>query len=860
MYTEANARPRRIRRGRWGNLGDEEETAMKAVVMAGGEGSRLRPLTIRRPKPMVPVVDKPVMHHILDLLKRHGITEVVATLQYMADNIQEYFGDGSQLGMTINYSIEESPLGTAGSVKQAEQLLRDETFLVISGDALTDFDLTRAIAFHKEKGSMATLVLKRMPNPLEYGVVIIDDDGRIKQFQEKPSWGEVFSDTVNTGIYVLEPRIFDYFEPGKVFDFSMQLFPDMLQKGDPMYGYVADGYWCDIGSLPDYMRATGDLLQGQVDIQLGGTQIAPGIWAEDEVEIDPTARLSGPIFLSSGVKIKDHATIIGPAVIRDYTIVDSRAMIDRSILWRNCYIGERADIRGAILTRQVNVKGRAMIFEGVVVGDNTIVGESAIIRPDVKIWPDKEVESGATLATSLIWGSQGRRTLFGRFGVTGVVNVDLTPEFVAKLGAAYGGILPRGSTVSVNRDAHNITRMLKRGIMGGLPSAGVTVADMGASPIPVVRYWTRKNPAQGGIHVRLSPVDNRVVDIRFFDKDGQDLSKAVERKIETTFFREDFRRVFLDEIGSIYYPNNVRETYAADYLARIQTDVVRQADGYRNLVVDYAGSPAAAVLPGILESLGCEVVAINAALAETWLESPARKFRAGMERLAAITPVLNANLGAQLDIGGERIYFVDDTGAELDPTQALAVVVALYLSQNPGATVAVPVWVPSLFETLAERAEGTLIRVPGNPAALSAAAARPGVGMAGGANGSFIFSDFHPAPDGLFALARIVELTAQLRVRLSEVREQLPPYALVRKDVTCRWEDKGRVMRLLNERYRDEGVPQVDGVKIGDGREWVLILPDADQPVFHIIAEAVTREQAEAMAERYGDVVSSLQQ
>jgi mannose-1-phosphate guanylyltransferase/phosphomannomutase len=231
-----------------------------------------------------------------------------------------------------------------------------------------------------------------------------------------------------------------------------------------------------------------------------------------------------------------------------------------------------------------------------------------------------------------------------------------------------------------------------------------------------------------------------------------------------------------------------------------------------------------------------------------------------MERLAAITPVLKANLGAQLDIGGERIYFVDDTGTELDGTQALAVVVALYMTQHPGATIAVPVWVPSIFDTLVARAEGTLIRVPGNPAALTAAAARPGVGMAGGANGSYIFSDFHPAPDGLFALARIVELTAQLRVRLSEVREHLPPYAFVRREVQCRWEDKGRVMRLLNERYRDESVPQVDGVKIGDGRQWVLILPDADQPLFHVIAEDLTREQAEAKAERYSDVVSSLQQ
>ncbi|HEX6607012.1 MAG TPA: sugar phosphate nucleotidyltransferase, partial [Chloroflexia bacterium] len=425
---------------------------MKAVVMAGGEGSRLRPLTLRRPKPMVPVVDKPCMAHILDLLKKHGVDEVVVTLQYMAETIQEYFGDGSSLGLTIHYSVEESPLGTAGSVKQAEKWL-DDTFLLISGDAVCDFDLTKAVEYHREKGSMATLVLKRMPNPLEYGVVIIDDEGHIKQFQEKPSWGEVFSDTVNTGIYVLDPKVLSYFKAGKVFDFSMNLFPMMLKKGDPMYGYVADGYWCDIGSIPDYMRSTGDLLAGQVDMPPAGKEVAPGVWAEDDVEIAPDAHLHGPIFLACGVKVKEGATIQGPAVIRDYTIVDTRAIVDRSIVWRNCYIGERAEVRGAILCRQVSVKSRAMIFEGVVVGDNTTVGEGAMIQPNVKVWPDKEIEAGATLSTSLIWGAQGRRNLFGRFGVTGVVNVDLTPEFTAKLGAAYGATLNRGAMVAVNRDA-----------------------------------------------------------------------------------------------------------------------------------------------------------------------------------------------------------------------------------------------------------------------------------------------------------------------------------------------------------------------------------------------------------------------
>src|SRR5215467_13252788 len=269
---------------------------MKAVVMAGGEGSRLRPLTVARPKPMVPIVGKPVMEHILHLLKAHGITDVVVTVQYLANNIEDYFGDGSQFGMNIAYSREEVPLGTAGSVKYAEELL-DEPFIVISGDALTDFNLTEIIDYHLEKKAMATLTLAHVSNPLEYGVIITNEEGHITQFLEKPSWGEVFSDTINTGVYVLDPKILSYFEKNIQYDFSQELFPLMLKQGDPIYGYIANtGYWCDVGNLSEYMRANADVLQGRVMTELVGTNIGGNIWCEEGVEIAEDAQLYGPIY------------------------------------------------------------------------------------------------------------------------------------------------------------------------------------------------------------------------------------------------------------------------------------------------------------------------------------------------------------------------------------------------------------------------------------------------------------------------------------------------------------------------------------------------------------------------------------
>ncbi len=839
---------------------------MKAVIMAGGEGSRLRPLTIRRPKPMVPVVDRPAIVHIMELLKRHGITEVVITLQYLASVVQEYLGDGSSMGMQIHYTVEESPLGTAGSIRLGEEHLT-ETFMVISGDALTDFDLTAAIAFHKQKQAMVSIVLKRMPNPLEYGVVIINDEGRVQQFQEKPSWGEVFSDTVNTGIYILEPDIFEYYEAGQAFDFSSQLFPILLEKGRPMYGYVADGYWCDVGSIRDYMVACGDYLEGQVDLPRGGRETEPGsgIWIEDEVEIDRDANIIGPVYLGRGVKVKAGATVRGPSVIRDYTIVDNRATIDRAVIWRNCYIGERAEVRGAILQTQVNVKPQAMIFEGAVVGDTTIIGDGAVIHPNVKIWPAKEVESGATVTTSIIWGSQGRRSLFGRWGVTGLVNVDLTPEFAAKLGAAYGGVLLKGSTVTVNRDSHYTPRMIKRAIISGLPSAGVNVLDLRNVPIPVARYYTRSIGAAGGVHVRLSPFDARVVDIKFFDRRGLDLDKSTERKVEGLFFREDFRRVYLDDVGRIDYANDVETRYGTDYMKHLNTEAVQASEDYNRIAVDYANSSSSLILPMLLGKLNADVVAINAVVQEQSLYHTPAQFEDAMERLGAITQTLKAGFGVRLDTGGERIYFVDENGAQVNGMTALAAVADMVLAQHTaqhgkGGQVAVPVWAPSIFDEVAARHGAEVVRTRFNAYALMTAALRPGTLIAGDGRGSFIFPNFQPTADGLFAIAKVMELTALQSTRFTQTLKNLPRYALHSTLVPCRWEDKGRVMRILNEQYRDSVTKQVDGVKIDLGHgEWALILPDADRPLFHVIAEANNDIDARQLVDKYAGLVQGLQ-
>jgi len=393
-------------------------------------------------------------------------------------------------------------------------------------------------------------------------------------------------------------------------------------------------------------------------------------------------------------------------------------------------------VRGAVICRQCRVKSNAAVFEGAILGDNCVVGEDAIIHPNVRIWPDKEIDTGATVKNSIIWGTHGRRVIFGRFGVTGLVNVDLTPEFAAKLGAAFGAMHKIGSVITVNRDLNKTSRMIKRAIVAGLPAAGVHVADLENVPIPVARYYTRISDAGGGVHVRLSPYDRRVVDIKFFDQYGTDINKTTERKIENLFFREDFRRVYLDDLGSIEVLSNsdVLGRYL-DGLMKVLDVPLIQRRKFR-IVMDYANGSTTQLLPGILSRLGCEVIVVNTNFDESRSARPLEEIEKDIQRLATITSTLNDDLGIRIDPGGERISVVDDRGRVLDGMKMLAVMTSLLLRKNRNGIVAAPVSAPSALQHIAKRYDGTIMHTRVLAHALMTAASREGVVLVGdGAGG-----------------------------------------------------------------------------------------------------------------------------
>jgi mannose-1-phosphate guanylyltransferase/phosphomannomutase len=833
---------------------------MRGVLMAGGEGSRLRPLTSRRPKPLAPVAGKPVMEHIIDLLRRHGITEIVATLHYLADEIEAYFDSGEAFGVTMKYVVEDTPLGTAGAVKMAHELLADDAFLIISGDALTHIDLTAMMAHHRAAGNDVTIALQRVTNPLEFGVVVTDPDGRITRFLEKPSWGEVFSDTINTGIYILEPGILERMVRGRAYDFSKDIFPEMLRDGAKLGGWITDAYWTDIGNIEQYQQANYDAIEGKVHLESLGDEIAPGVRARAHCRIDPSARLHGPIVLGEAVRIGPNVEIIGPTALGDNTVVEQAARITRSVVWEDCYVGEEAVLNDCTIADRNTIERRASIGEATVVGRGCTIGAGATVRANLKLWPDKWVTSGSIVSMSLIYGQKWPGSLFGSVGISGLANLEITPEFALKLGQAFGSYLKPGQNVMTSRDTHPATRLMNRCIISGLLSVGIHVEDLRSYPLPLGRYAVRIG-GDAGVHVRVAPHDPNSLIFEFFDQTGITIDKATERKIENLFFREDFRRTAMDEVGTLDFPSRMLERYIAAFNEALGARALRDA-GFK-VVIDFAWGNASIVLPQVLGALGVEQVSLNA----YFDAKRARNFRHDRERhldqLATVVSSLEADLGILIDGDGETLTLVDDRGRIVGRNRLMALLTLLIARAKPGARIAMPVTVPTAVEAVAAAHGAVIIRTRSDRRSLMALADQEGarLAFAGGTDYELVFPEFQPAFDGLYAAAKVMELLAAEHQPMSELVDQLPQWHMAGRSVACPWDRKGLVMRALHDESRNGAdVQMIDGIRIAQNGGWVLVLPDASEASINILAEGSTDDDAarsaDTMASRVATIVA----
>jgi mannose-1-phosphate guanylyltransferase/phosphomannomutase len=822
---------------------------VKAVVMAGGQGTRLRPLTSNQPKPMVPVVNKPTMQHILELVQRHGINEVVVTLAFLPRLIRNYFGDGSSFGMHIDYTVEETPAGTAGSIRLAKDLLT-ETFLVISGDALTDFDLTSIIAFHKARQAMVTIALTSVENPLEFGVVIVDDEGRIQRFLEKPGWGQVFSDTVNTGIYVLEPEIFDHIPEGQPYDFSHELFPKLFEMKKPLYGMVCDGYWQDIGTLEQYLEANRDALDGRVRVTPPGVRLRGNIWVGRGVTVDDLDNVEGPAVIGDHVRLEPGARILAHTVLGNNTVVRQGAQVGDSVLAENVYIASGAVVSGAILGTAAEVHENAHIAEGAVIGDRSIIGRNAVVANKVKIYPLKNVEPGSTVRSSIVWESRGPSTLFGRDGVRGLANIELTPEMAMRLAMSYGSLIPQGAYVTTSRDTHHASRVFKRAIISGLNATGVNVRDLTIAPLAVNRFDIKSGNAVGGVHVQLSLQNPEAIEIVFSEAPGISLESKRERAIENVYFREDFRRAAFEEMGAVIYPPRVIETYTNSLLENWNTVAIRSRQP--RLVIDYSLSAPAFFFPATLDKLGVETIALNTFSRTRTRFTLEEHLPAAAARVGEMVRAMEADVGVVLDPGAEYLYVVDETGTLVPDSVLLLLLLQRAAKEAGSGFAALPLHVTRLAEHVVGSSGVTIRRTRYSKAAVMAEATRPNTVFAATGDGGYIFPSVLPSLDALFTLGKVLEVVSTSDAPLSQILARLPRAHVAHVQADCPWDQKGTVMRRLTETLREGRVSLVDGIKVFlDHGEWVLVLPDAEDPSFHVYAEAADDDKAAALAARY---------
>ena len=535
------------------------------------------------------------------------------------------------------------------------------------------------------------------------------------------------------------------------------------------------------------------------------------------------------------------------------SVIDDGAELRDAVLWDDCRIGRRARMGESVCASGVHIGKGAIIREKCIISDHAEVGDFAVVGPNVKVWPDKVVEERASLTHSLIWGESWERSLFTGARVSGIPNFELTPEIAARLAGAYGATLGPGAYVATSRDSDRASRMINRALMTGFMSAGLNVEDLREMPIPVVRHAVHHGREAGGIHVRRSPFDAKVVDILFFDKDGRDLPPGKTQSIERLFAREDFPRAGPEGTGDINFPTRIVEGYHEHFLAETGLDTI--AARRFNLVIDFAYGTTVSVLPGLLGALQAEMVSLNAYAAPGRLSRTEQEFNESLDRLGGIVRSIRADLGLWIDPGGEVIHLIDNTGRELPPELMQLVYVEVALDYLGVRRVAVPVTSPAAVSDLIRERGGEVIWTKTEHHAMMASAEK--ADLIAGTRGEFIFPHFIPAYDGMYAAAKLLQGLAGSGARLSELADRHRPIFMRQERVACPWGRKGAVMRRLMQETEHENRQLVDGVKIWKSdREWAMVIPHSDKPYFVVTVEAEDGDGAEALLDRYSGYVA----
>ena len=810
--------------------------------MAGGQGSRLRPLTEHIPKPMAPVLGRPIMEYIVRHLAGFGIQEMVSTLHYRPHAIRDYFEDGSELGIRMHYTLEKEPLGTAGSVKLGQKLL-DETFLVVGGDALMDFDFNAFLAFHREKGAKVSLCMVRVRDPGEFGIVITDEESRVQRFLEKPGPAEVFSDTVNTGIYLIEPGVLEQIPSDTPFDFANDLFPALMEQGESIYGYVAEGYWSDIGTLDQLRQAHWDLLDGKVQLPIAGALVEERLWVGEGTKIASDANITGPCWLGDNVQVRNGVSLGPYAALGNNVEVDRHANLNRAIVMRNSFVGERVSLRNCILGDRNIVGPDCEVGEDCVVGPGCHLGQRVVLRAGVLVWPDKEIDAGSVLTENLVWESLSRPSIFGSRGISGVANLHITPEFAAVIGKSFGTWVKKGRSIAISRDNHPFSRLIKRAIVSGLLAVGVDVEDLEESSTPMTRFLVGyARSLSGGLHVCIPDARPQIARIEMFNDEGLPLTRDARRKIEATFHRADFPKVSMDQVGQLSYPGRVFERYFDYLVEHIDLSAIKRC---ADRVIYHADDDISIrVMDRVLSDSG--VSSLRAGLMTSGnAEEQTRRF--------SETARLNNALGLMIQRGSEQLQLVDESGALLTSERTIELLTAAFIMSGASdEAVFLPSDCPAFILAMAKDYDRNVVLTRMEPASRLAEA----TSYAGRETEWLEFTHYYLDFDALAGALRLLEFLGGKGTSLHDFHREIPVSYRKSLVIPCSWDEMGRVMREITHLPEADLTAAPEGVRISHEQGSYYVLPSADDPELLVSVEAFDINTLPTLAE---DVTRQLQ-
>ncbi len=788
---------------------------MKAVIMAGGEGTRLRPVTCTMPKPLVPLLNKPIIDYTMELLKKHGIDRAVCTVRYMADDIKNYVGNGVRWNIDCDFVEEDKPLGTAGGVALAVNA-EDEEILVMSGDGITDLNISKLIAEHRKSHADATIVLKKVKCPTEYGIAVLNDDNTINSFIEKPELSEVFSDLANTGIYVIAKKAFELIPPNTEYDFSKQLFPKMLSLGMKICGYVTNDYWCDIGNISEYRRAQRDMLDGKVKFDSFARNYS-GIYVEANAEIANNAVFIPPCYIGGNSIIEDNA-VIGPyAVIGSNVIAKGGCNVKNSIVFQNVLLGVKTQLRGAVVCEKALLRDKTQVFENSIVGAGSVVGESTSIMNGISVWPDKKLDEGLKYNQNIIWGSPNYSVSFRNGAVEGYFDKELTPETVLRLAAAFTSSIKDAKTILVSCDDEPVSALSASAATVGVTAHGVNVICAKPLSRAAFTYAVQNKKTDGGIYILAdSKYHGRFIMV---DSTGTELDNSKLRSLRFNFLTGEQKPMQQNKIGEIEDVEQINHDFLNNLSKLINVEQIKKSK--INLMLN-CNATEFNNISSILNPLGQKVEKSNLLVPHD-------------ENTISIA--FNSN-------DKPAVAFLSNPNGVSDYSTVFTLIAADGIERSHLRSITIPI-------TVAEEHKHYLESL--------------GVKINCDCEDNFkLKKSAYKNNDYYAPLYEVEAMTLKLTElfsigRLQELVRKIPHVFVIEKQINATKNDIGYLLRKLAESEKTSDMQMLDGLKIKTERGWVIVKPlVGSRTSLRIIAGSAVSEFAEEISIEFVDKLEKL--